>query len=59
MSTRVGTPLIANLEGGGHLHVKRFDSLSSPLLSLGHSPLSRGFPSRLILYYASVAWKWQ
>src|ERR1700747_920864 len=59
MSSGVGTPLSANLEGDGHLHVKRFDSLSFPFFSLRHSRLSRGFPSRLILYYAFVAWKWQ
>src|SRR4029077_3469561 len=53
MSSGVGTPLIVNLESGGHLDVNRFDSLSSPLLSLRHSRLSRGFHSRLVLYYAS------
>src|ERR1043166_2108147 len=53
------TPLIVNLESGGHLQVKRFDSLSSRSLSLRPSRLSRGFPSRWILHYASVGWKWQ
>src|SRR6266446_4179272 len=55
----VGTPLIGNSEGGGYLHVKKFDSLSSHSLNLRPSRLSRGFPSRSILYYASVGWKWQ
>src|ERR1700757_3282958 len=36
MWSGIGTPLIVNLEKGGHLDVKRFDSLSSPLLSLRH-----------------------
>jgi hypothetical protein len=58
MSSGVGTPLIGNLESGGHLQVKRFDSLCFRSLSL-RPRLYRGFPSRSILYYASVGWKWQ
>ena len=59
MSSGVGTPLIGNLESGGHLKVKRFDSLCFRSLSLRPSRLSRGFPSRSILYYDSVGLKWQ
>ena len=50
MSSGVGTPLIGNLESGGHLQAKRFDSLCFRSLSLRPSRLSRGFPSRSILY---------
>ena len=58
-SSGAGTPLIGNLESGGHLQVKRFDSLCFRSLSLRPPRLSRGFPNRSILYYASVGWKWQ
>jgi hypothetical protein len=59
MWSGVGTPLIGNSEGGGHLQVKKFNPLSSRALSLRPSRLSRGFASRSILYYGSVGWKWQ
>ena len=58
MSSGVGIPLIGDLESGGHLQVKRFDSLCFRSLSLRPFHLSRGFPSRSILYYGSVGWKW-
>src|SRR4029453_17600245 len=41
MWSGVGTPLIGNSEGGGHLQVKKFNPLSSGALSLRPSRLSR------------------